>query len=125
MFPEVFREMVKRGVKIIYCPSYWSFEDTGVGLKHNKNSEIELVNSLSVARAFENEIVFVYANAAGKHRIKGHKETLIGRSQITVPFKGVVRKLVHNKEGMFIQAVDTNILNDAERAYRIRKYLKK
>jgi predicted amidohydrolase len=125
MFPEVFRAMVKKGVKIVYCPSYWTAEDAGVGLKYNNNSEIELVNSLSVARAFENEIVFVYANAAGKYDIKGHKGALIGQSQITVPFKGVLKRLSNNKEEMFIQEIDMDIINDAERAYKIRKDLKR
>ncbi len=124
MLPEVFRAMIKKGVKIIYCPSYWSIEDADVGLKYNNNSEIELVNSLSVARAFENEIIFVYVNAAGKYNIKGYESTLIGQSQITAPFKGVVKRLVHNKEEMFIQEIDTKILDDAEKAYKIRKDLK-
>ena len=50
---------------------------------------------------------------------------LIGQSQITVPFKGALRRLDHNKEEMFIQEIDTSILKDAEKAYKIRNDLRK
>ena len=125
MFPEIFRKMIKQGVKIIICPSYWCYGDAGkVGNAHDRNSEIKLVDSLCIGRAFENEIIFVYCNAAGKLESEKYPDTLIGHSQITVPFKGVLNKLDHNNEGMFIQEVDTSILKDSERVYKIRKDLK-
>ena len=74
--------------------------------------------------AGENEIIFVYCNAAGKLRLDKFQDTLIGHSQIAVPFKGAIKKLDHNKEEMFIQEVDTAILKDAEKAYKIRNDLK-
>jgi predicted amidohydrolase len=125
MFPEIFRAMAKEGVEIVICPSYWCFEDAGDGMKHDPNAEIKLVNALCVARAFENEIVLVYANAAGRMTSAEHTDTLIGQSQITVPFKGALNSLPHNQEAMFFQEVDTAILTDAEQAYEIRKDLKK
>jgi len=64
IFPEVFRKMVSRGVKIVICPSYWTFEDASIGLKYNKSSDAELVDKLCVSRAFENEIIMIYCNAA-------------------------------------------------------------
>ena len=80
-------------------------------------------NLKCVARAFENEIILVYANAAGRETFGGVAETLIGRSQIIVPFKGAVNLLDHNREGMFLQTVDMAILHDAEQAYEIRSDL--
>ncbi|MFN6991698.1 MAG: carbon-nitrogen hydrolase family protein, partial [Fervidobacterium sp.] len=124
-FPEIFRKMVMRGVDIVICPSYWCYEDAGIGIKYDNNSEINFVNSLCIARAFENEIVVVYCNAAGKFENNNFKSKLIGRSQITVPFKGPLIRLDHNNEEMFIQEVDTKILDDTEVAYRIRSDLKK
>jgi predicted amidohydrolase len=124
MFPEVFRAMVRQDVDIVICPSYWCFEDAGEGIKHDAHAEIKLVNALCVTRAFENEVVLVYANAAGSANFEGVEEHLIGRSQITVPFKGSLQLLDHNKEAMFIQEVDTAILQDAEKSYEIRKDLK-
>ena len=124
MFPEVFRAMVRQDVDIVICPSYWCFEDAGEGIRHDARAEIKLVKALCVTRAFENEIVLVYANAAGSANFEGVEEHLIGRSQITVPFKGSLQLLDHNKEAMFIQEVDTAILQDAEKSYEIRKDLK-
>ena len=124
MFPEVFRTMVKQDVDIVICPSYWCFEDAGIGLKHDGNAEIKLVNALCITRAFENELILVYANAAGSKNVEGVAEHLIGRSQITVPFKGALTLMDHNKEAMFLQEVDTDILYDAEQAYEIRNDLK-
>ncbi len=124
MFPEIFRAMTRQGVEIVICPSYWCFEDAGAGIKHNPNAEVTLVNSLCVARAFEQEIILVYANAAGSVSFDGAEEHLIGRSQVTTPFKGALTRLDHNQEAMFIQAVDTAILQDAEKSYEIRKDLR-
>ena len=115
--------MLRQDVDIVICPSYWCFEDAGNGMRHDPNAEIKLVNALCVARAFENEIVLVYANAAGSTTSAENTHTLIGQSQITVPFKGALNSLPHNQEAMFFQEVDTAILTDAEQAYEIRKDL--
>jgi predicted amidohydrolase len=124
MFPEIFRTMLKQGVEIVICPSYWCLEDAGIGIKHDEQAEIKLVNALCVTRAFENEVVLVYANAAGTVGDGENKSILIGQSQITLPFKGAVRSLHHNQEAMFMQEVDTSILGDAEIAYQIKQDLK-
>lgn len=125
IFPEIFRKMVKTGVNLVFCPSYWCRGDCGAGLKYNKNAEIELVNSICSARAFENEIVMIYCNAGGKLQvIKNNRliqDTLIGRSQINIPFKGVVQRLNHNNEEMFIEECNIQLLRDAEKSYKIRK----
>ncbi|UCF80380.1 MAG: carbon-nitrogen hydrolase family protein [Acidobacteriota bacterium] len=125
IFPEIFRKMAARGVEIVICPSYWLAGDAGVGLRHNPDAEVESVDSLCVGRAFENEIILVFCNAAGRPRTGKRTERLIGHSQIAVPFKGAVKRLPHNREAMFVQEVDTAILKDAERAYKIREDLKK
>jgi len=125
MFPEVFRTMVKENVELVICPSYWCFEDAGEGLKHDANAEVTLVNALCVTRAFENELILVYANAAESENSDGAEEHLIGRSQITVPFKGAIAHVDHNQAAMFVQEVDTAILRDAEKSYEIRSDLRK
>jgi predicted amidohydrolase len=123
-FPEIFRKMEKKGVNIVICPSFWCYGDAGKGLKYDANSETKFVDSLCVDRAFEEEIIVVYCNAAGKLELPNIQDTLIGHSQITVPFIGTVKKLEHNREEMFIQEVDTAILKDAEKVYQIRNDLK-
>lgn len=122
-FPEIFRKMVMRGVDIVICPSYWCYGDAGIGTKYN-NSEIKFVDSICIARSYENEIIVVYCNAAGKFKYNNFKDRLIGHSQIAVPLKGTLIKLNHNSENMFIQQIDTKILDDARIRYRIRSDLK-
>ena len=124
-FPEIFREMIKKGVNVIFCPSYWYFGYSENGMKNYIDSGLKLVDSLCISRAFENEIIFVYCNAAGKFQAAKSKDILIGHSQITAPFKGVIKKLDHNKEEMFVQMVDTSILRDAEAVYKLKGDLKK
>jgi predicted amidohydrolase len=124
IFPEAFRAMLEQGVEMAFCPSYWCFEDAGVGLKHDLNSEVKLVNALCTARAFENEIIVIYANAADDETSSDRCERPIGRSQVAVPFKGSVRMLDHTREEMFVETVDTDLLKDAEAAYAIRHDLR-
>ncbi|MEX0595172.1 MAG: hypothetical protein WD512_01650, partial [Candidatus Paceibacterota bacterium] len=111
-------------VNIVICPSYWTFEDSSAGMKYDYNSDSYLVDSLCTGRAFENEIIMVYCNAAGKLILPKFKGKLLGHSQITAPFRGVIKKLEHNREEMFVEEIDTAILKDAEKAYKIRSDLK-
>jgi len=123
MFPEVFRAMLQQGVEMVICPSFWSFEDAGIGLKYDPDAEIKLVDALCTARAFENEIILVYANASGKCVGPEGILRLIGHSQITAPFTGPLHILPHSNQEMFIQSVDTAILKATEDTYSIKKDL--
>lgn len=125
MFPEVFRAMVSEGVEIVICPSYWCLEDAGKGQKLNQYSEVMLVNALCLARAFENEVVLIYANAAGKQVFEHGTSTLIGQSQITIPFRGPLDIAMDNVETMLVEEVDLDVLAVAEEAYEIRSDLRK
>jgi len=124
-FEKMFEGMARRGAEIVICPSYWRYEDAGMGLRYDKNSEIRLIDAVGVSRAFENEIIFVYCSAAGRTKVGNSMDTLTGHSQITVPFRGCVKKIEHNREAMFVREVDTDILKDAEKVYRVREGLKK
>lgn len=124
-FPELFRAMIAQQGEIVICPSYWSYEDAGPGLRHDGESEAKFVDALCTCRAFEQQIILVYANGAGELNTEGARGTLIGRSQVTAPFKGPLQHCAHNRETMFIQPVDTAILADAEVAYEIRADMKK
>lgn len=125
MFPEMFRAMVSEGVEMVICPSYWCLEDAGKGQQLNQYSEVMLVNALCLARAFENEVVLVYANAAGKQVSGQNTSTLIGQSQITVPFRGPLDIAMDNIESMIVEEVDLDVLAIAEEAYEIRSDLQK
>jgi predicted amidohydrolase len=123
--PELFRSMTRQGVEFVFCPSYWCTQVYGDEVKHDLLAETKHVDALCVTRAFENEIVFAYCNAAGKCNQSKEEfpKQLIGHSQITVPFKGALQRLLHNYEEMIIQEVDTAILQDAEALYKIREQL--
>ncbi len=123
-FPEIFRTMKKKGVQMVFCSSYWSYEDAGYGMKFDKKLEARFIDALCLARAYENEIAVVQCNTAGKVLFKDGFATSVGHSQITVPFKGVVKKMNHNREGMFVENVDLNILKLAEQNYQIERDLK-
>lgn len=126
MFPELFRRMMRLGVQIIYCPSCWYEEIAEEGLKRNPKSEQNLIDAIAATRAVENNITFVYANAAGiAKNPNGSADTLIGHSQITMPFVGSVKKLSHNREEMFIQEIDLNLLKEAANVYRLQEDLLK
>lgn len=125
IFPELFKRMAYRGVEIVICPSYWMAEDAGIGVNYEKKAEIISVNGLCIARAFETNIIVNYCNAAGEFSYQGEKGTLIGQTQVTVPFNGPLQIIRNNKENMIIQEIDTQILEDAENVYRIRRDLRK
>ncbi|HEY0754819.1 MAG TPA: carbon-nitrogen hydrolase family protein [Ktedonobacteraceae bacterium] len=124
-FPELFRAMLAEGAQIVLCPSYWCYEDAGIGMQYDSDAEVKFVDALCTARAFEQEIILVYANAAGMLDNGTEHGTLLGHSQITVPFKGALHICTHNHEEMFVQTVETAILADAETAYEIRSDLRK
>jgi predicted amidohydrolase len=119
-FPEMFRRMVQKGVEIVICPSYWCYGDAGKGIKIDPSSEIKLLDAMAVVRAYENEVIFVYCNAAGESGKSSPVDTLIGHSQITAPIKGCMKKLDHSDEEMFVEEVDTVILDIAEESKKIR-----
>jgi predicted amidohydrolase len=127
-FPEVFRELsLKQHAQLVIAPAYWCFDDAGdIGLNHDSNSEVNLVNSVCTLRPFENEISMVLCNGANDenkdHCPEQEVEHLIGRSQISVPFKGTIVRADHAREEMIMADIDvTGITNDAEQVYKIRK----
>ena len=119
-FPELFRAMLARDVAVVICPSCWCYEDAGAGMRHNPKAEVAFVDSLCVARAFENEIVLAFCNAAGA--FEGSRGTChsIGHSQVAVPFVGPAALLAHSREETLLCEVDTAILAEAEASYEIR-----
>ena len=128
-FPEIFRELIKLGANIVCCPSYWTVDDGVSQLKKYRQIEAEnnFVNALCPARAIENEILFIYANAGGNAKVQLKKKvwqsSQIGQSQICVPIYGTVAKIDDNREGYITYEFDRNLLIDSERIYKIKKDL--
>jgi predicted amidohydrolase len=88
------------------CPTFWTATDAGeIGLSHNPDSEQTYLDSLIVTRAFENNCCVIFVNCGGKK-----EEGFIGRSGVTLPFKGVVGKAVSTafRQAQFLFSVLTS-----------------
>lgn len=105
-FPPLFTAMNAQGVQMIISPSYWSFPVDGPDSEVNVKDEIHLIDSLCTTRAFENNVVFAYCNAAGQLEQGGVKSVLSGRSQVTDPLKKVIAQCKGNKEELIIAEVE-------------------
>ncbi len=104
-FPSLFAEMVAQGVELVICPTYWSFTKPAEEVKEVVDDEILLIDSLCTTRAFENNILFAYCNAAGQLVTPEGDSVLSGRSQITHPFQKVVVKAAGNAEDLLFARI--------------------
>lgn len=105
-FPAMFAEMNRLGVELVISPTYWSFTPKAERVESVGDDEILLIDSLCTTRAFENDIVFVYCNAAGQLEDGG--AVLSGRSQVTHPRDKVLCKAEENGEEMlFVNVTHT------------------
>lgn len=104
-FPLLFADMAALGVQLVISPTYWSFTRPAHAVEELVDEEILLIDSLCTTRAFENNIVFAYCNAAGSLQAEGVDAVLSGHSQITHPQKKVVAKTEGNAEQMIMAKV--------------------
>lgn len=103
-FPPLFTAMNAQGVQLVISPTYWSFPD-GVEKKKDVEEEITLIDSLCITRAFENNIVFAYCNAAGVLEQGDSRTVLSGRSQVTDPKDKCIVRCKGNSEELLIAEV--------------------
>ncbi|MBP6313482.1 MAG: carbon-nitrogen hydrolase family protein [Flavobacteriales bacterium] len=104
-FPQLFAAMNAQGAQLVISPTYWSFPEGTTKDAEAMEDEIHLIDSLCTTRAFENNIVFVYCNAAGVLEAGGTRSVLSGRSQITHPADKILDLCEGNKEKMIITNV--------------------
>lgn len=104
-FPLLFADMNALGVELVISPTYWSFTRPAQTVEDVVDDEVLLIDSLCTTRAFENNIIFAYCNAAGSLQAKGVDAVLSGRSQITHPTEMVVAKAEGNAERMITARV--------------------
>ena len=66
-FPEAFRALIAQGAKIIVIPTFWTLADCSVdGRKRNPLAEELFLESMVVARTFENTCALVFCNVGGE-----------------------------------------------------------
>lgn len=117
-FPEAFRALIRQGAKMIIIPTFWMVNDCSPeGLRLNPNSETLFLESALTTRAFENTCCVVFVNAGGNPG-----EGPIGLSQVALPFVGKVKgSFEGSEEGVRLLEVDMEILEEAEKHYRVRE----
>ena len=121
-FPEAFRSLVRQGAKTIIIPSFWTSSDcSDEGLRRNPGAEALFLESVLTARAFENTCCVVFAIAGGFDEIGG-----AGLSQVTMPFLGKLKgSFEGGEEGVRVFEADMEILEEAERHYKVREDMSK
>ncbi len=97
-FPEHFQQAKALGAELIVVPAYWSFATQAARGPAHQDQGIELIDSLCTARAFENDVVIAYCNAAGTLHAEGVAAVLSGRSQCVHPTAGVQCRAPGNEE---------------------------
>lgn len=118
-FPEAFRSLIRQGAKIIIIPAFWTNECSDEGRRRNPNAEGLFLESALTTRAFENTCCVVFVNAGGKQ-----EDGMLGLSQVTMPFIGKVKGGFEGcEEGFRVVEVDMEILEEAERNYKVREDL--
>lgn len=125
-FPEAFRELIAKGAKIIIIPTFWTLSDCSpFGLKLNPRAEALFLQSSVVSRAFENTCAVVFCNAGGSPKAKeaGRENPYAGLSGVAMPFVGMLgdETKESGEEGMSIVDVDMEVLEEAEKQYKIRE----
>ena len=100
LYPEVSSTTANLGAKIIISPAFWSkfsslYSNTiGMGAL----DEHQIIKHLVPARALENEVFFIFCNAAGEYKDDSRKDILLGHSQICEPFVGPTKVAKHNRQ---------------------------
>jgi predicted amidohydrolase len=91
------------------------------GLKINPDAEALFLRSTLIARAFENTCCVIFVNVGGKA-----EDGYCGLSQVAMPLIGAVKGSFDGpEEGMRVGEVDMEVLEIAERNYKVREDLAK
>ena len=124
LYPEATKIMGDLGAKIVFSPAFWSkFSseyDFSINQKYHVNDEVQTIKYLVPARALENELIFVFANAAGSYITNHSKDVLLGYTQICQPFTGPLEVYRHNHQRLMIQTIDTDIVDAVKNTWQIR-----
>ncbi|KAK5075333.1 hypothetical protein LTR64_001539 [Lithohypha guttulata] len=117
-FPEAFRSLIRQECKLIIIPTYWTaFDLSDAGRKVNPDGEKLFLESMLVARAFENTCTIIFCNAGGPA-----DEGFLGLSGVYAPIAGrLPGSFTDSEEGMRVVEVDLGIQEIAEQNYRIRE----
>lgn len=106
-WPEAFRALVLQGVELVIIPTCWLGSD---GDDQYPGCEETYLDCIQVARAFENECAIVFVNCGAPTGSKEGESDFIGRSGVSLPFKGLVAKAKAAEEELFFADINLDIL---------------
>ncbi|TFB00811.1 Omega-amidase NIT2 [Trichoderma ghanense] len=108
-FPEALRQLATDGAKVVIIPAYWHIKKVNPRLLAlNSDSEAVFLDSVTVARAYENTCAVAFCNAWG-------------HSQTAMPVLGSLGRLGAEEEGCLINEIDLDALEVAESHYKLRE----
>ena len=131
-FPEQSKKMALAGARIIFCPTLWTHDDrysyintlTEAPRLRSRIPDVDteeiFIHTCTAARAIENNRAVILVNGCGKTMIGGESHTLVGHSQIALPFYGRW-KFLAAEERLLTAEIDTDLLDLAETAYQTLK----
>ena len=106
---------------MIIVPTFWGLEDcSDYGLKLNPLTEALFLKSMITTRAYENTCAVVFVNAGADK--SEESKWYAGLSQVGLPFVGGQGSETKDTsaEGMSLVEVNMEIVEEAERNYRVR-----
>jgi len=101
--PAMFQAMAGMGAELVVSPTYWSLSRRAEASRSIKKDELDLIDSLCVARAFEADVVLAYCNAAGLVGDEKKDGMLSGRTQLTHPHEKTLCRAKGNGEQLLVQ----------------------
>ena len=107
-FPEAFRGLAADGAQLIIIPAYWMIDtiDAKV-LAINQLADVTFLDSVTVARAYENTCAIAFCNAWGQ-------------SQVAMPILGSLGKVGVGEDNTIISNIDLSVISIAEDHYRLK-----
>lgn len=125
LYPETTQVTADLGARIIFSPAFWwklTNQYPSTVAEYHAYDELQMIKYLVPARALENSVIFMFCNAAGEYNYDKRQDTLLGYTQVCEPFMGIKKILRHNREGLLITTVDTDIVDEARKGWKIRQH---
>jgi len=111
-FPKLFKKLKDAGTQIVFCPSQWQYEPAAHTEKH-KERETKILESLILARAFENRYFVALCNPVVKS--KRDEKYQVSYSAIASPHK--IIKKISGREGLITASINLREIEKCRKIY--------
>lgn len=137
LYPQITSNLAEKGAKIIFCPIFWSYYSNLYDENDNKlinefpiDADFNALKVLPMARAIENEVCFICANAAGSYKedkivnginIKDYYfEKLAGHSSISMPLLGRFKKIDTYEQDYLVSEINLTFIDDSKNTFAVK-----